>query len=257
LADFLNDSLAAIDSINPRWCDFEMKISADPLRTQTISCLQRRQIDSPNRADRHFWLHLLCPLIFGFLLLITANSVQAAKANGVELGIAALSHGLDRVAGDDTGQPSLLGTTYFNFAFQFHVPVTDRVLFSPEILWMPDFIFPRKEPGSTVATSFFILGAPLTLNLANNFDLDGGLAFINYEVKGPGGTASLNNGNTTSTFALPSETHSSKTIGLILGGSYNLPQVRFALDTMTEGFLSNGKRTFSLIWKITYTGLGF
>ena len=189
----------------------------------------------------------------GLILFVMESTSQAVVPRSFSTGVGFLSHGLNRVAQAPTGETSLLGTSYYNLDFQMHFPLWDEWHFSPRIVWMPEFLYPTRAPNSSVKTSFLILGLPVTYNLSSNFDFSGGLALIQYNIAGPGGTTTLQNGNGTSTFALPGRSESSKTLGLLLGASYNSGSYRVSLDTMTEGATSNSKRTFSLMLTLSYS----
>lgn len=188
-----------------------------------------------------------------FFALFVSPPTMAVQAKSFDVGIAALSHGLNKVAKDSTGKTSILGTTYWNFHFQTHLLLTSDFLFSPAVVWMPDFLYPAKAPGSEIKTSFLILKLPLTYNINNAVDVNGGLALLSYQIKGPGGTTTLSNGNSTSSFALPGETQTPRTVGLLLGAGYNAEPFRVSLETITEGLLSSKKRTFSLMFTFSYS----
>ena len=176
----------------------------------------------------------------------------AADHNSFLIGLNVLSHGLNRVSKEPSGATSALGTSYYNLDFQYHYEYAGGVFFSPRITVMPDFLLPAKSPDGALKTTFLILGLPVTYNMGSSWDLNAGLALILYQLSGSGGTTTLSNGNTTSNFALPGRNESSKTVGLLLGTSYHYESYRLQFDTMTEGLLSNSKRTFSLMLTASY-----
>lgn len=187
------------------------------------------------------------------LTLVVLSSSWAAEPRSLSFGLNVLSHGLNRVSHNPSADTSLMGTTYYNLDFQLHVPTSWQFLWSPRLIWMPDFLLPTKAPGSTVKTSFLILGSPITYAVNSSLDVSGGPALVSYQIHGPGGTTTLDNGNGTSSFALPGNTQTPRTVGLLLGTGYNSGNWRFTGDLLTESLGSAEKRTFSLMLAVAYS----
>jgi hypothetical protein len=190
---------------------------------------------------------------FLFIALILLSSPSfAAQPWEVDAGVDLFQHGLSRVSSDDSNSKSLLGSSFVNIDLQIHAPIAPSFSLSPRLMFMPNFLYPHKVPGSSVKTTYLILALPLVFESSESFDYDIGPAYLSYNVMGPGGTTELSNGNGTSTFAQPGDSVSAKTIALMLGGSYKVSGFRFSLDLFTEGLLSSSKRTFSLMVGATY-----
>jgi hypothetical protein len=189
-------------------------------------------------------------------LSFTPNA-NAAEPDHFELGINWLSHGLDKTAKDSTGAAGSLGPTYYNLQFQTYFGISPRWAIAPEVLWGPDFLLTHKEPGTSVTTSFLIFAMPLIYQASEKFELQAGPAYVSYSVKGPGGTTTLSNGNSTSPFALPGDTQTAKTIALFTGAGFRHRAVHFGLDLMTEGLLSGSRRTYSLLATLSFNAFNF
>lgn len=196
-------------------------------------------------------------MVFAGCLFGGASTAGAVEDGEFLAGLDVLSHGLFRVAASPSGSPGTLGTKYFNLEFQTHILVSDSWYLSPEILWMPNFLLPTESAGGSAKTSFLILALPLTYKIDEDFDAGGGLAFINYQIAGAGGTEQLSNGTGTSTFAVPGSTVTARTIGLQVGAGYSYKPVRVSIDIMTEGLLSSSKRTLSVLLGFTYNAFNF
>ena len=188
---------------------------------------------------------------FVFLMVLSSTSF-AARPWEVDAGVDLFQHSLGRVSSDDTNAKSFLGTSFVNLEVQVHAPVATDISLSPRLIYMPSFLYPHKVTGSPVKTSYLMLGLPLVYTYSENFDFDIGPAYLSYSVVGSGGTTQLSNGNGTSSFALPGESVSAKTIALMLGGAFKWNQIRISADLFTEGLLSSSKRTFSLMFGATY-----
>lgn len=184
-------------------------------------------------------------------LMLIGESACAVEPGTVSAGVTALSHGLNRVSQNPSGKTDTLGTTYFNLDFKYHATLSADVLWSPHLVWMPDFLLPRSR--DFVKTSFLIIGSPLTYRLRGSWDVSGGPSVVMYQIKGSGGYTTLSNGNTVSRFALPGRTETAKTMALLLGTSYNRAPYRASLELLTEGLLSDKKRTYSVMFTLAYS----
>lgn len=202
--------------------------------------------------------NLVCGLAASFVVAsVISSRAAAARAYEVDAGIDVLSHALGKTSSSETGATSFMGPIFINLDFQAHVPIGDGLIgvplsVSPRVIWAPSFLLPHKDSGSPVKTTFLIVDLPLVYDFNDSFDFSAGPAYVVYTIAGPGGTTQLNNGNSTSTFALPGDSVSAKTIALMIGTSYKTSDFRFSLDLMSEGFLSSKKRTFSLMGAIAY-----
>lgn len=196
-------------------------------------------------------------LSFFLTNFILRNQIFAAKSHSVQIGISLLSHGLTKTTQSPSAKADLIGPTYYNFNIQTHFQITQNWLLSPELIYMPNFLLPRQSPDSTVKTSFMILGLPLTHSLNSTLDLDIGPAIVSYEIKGSGGTTTLNNGNGTSTFAIPARSETTRTIGILAGVNFIKIPYYFGLQAMAEGILDSQKKNYSLILKFTTDAFNF
>lgn len=195
---------------------------------------------------------------FAIASLLLCLSTAASGSNRFTVGLGVLSHDLGRISQNQAGETSTLGTNYFNLHMQGHVPLADSTFFSPQIIYMPSALFPHKSPDGKVVSNYFILGLPFTLAVAppggywGGLDFEIGPAIMNYTITGKGGTVTLNNGNSTAVFAIPSRTQTTRTIALEMGFVWTQESYRLALETLTEGLLSNQRRTYSIMVSLQF-----
>jgi hypothetical protein len=182
-----------------------------------------------------------------FLLFFCVAEIAAgAEPYALEAGLSSTFHRLTREVSSESGNTSLMGTTYYNLRLQYHLPVTNQILFSPELDYMPATWFARKSPDGNQTSKLSYLLLPATYQLTPVVDLSGGLALVEYTIKGNGGTTVLNNGGTTSEFGLPGRTVTTRTLAWVFGSGFTYNRVRGGLNLLINAPLSNDKRTLSL-----------
>ena len=196
------------------------------------------------------WLH-----VTSIIVLLLTKTVYAATPRAFDIGVSAISYQIGRLSTNTTGEKnSKKGANFYQLGIQFHAPISERVLFSPLIYYMPEIVWSYPSPEGGSKTRLFLLGLPFVFNINNMFDVSAGLALMRYTVDGKGGVISLDNGSGKSDFAIPSRTETSSTWALQIGGAFNIQSFRFGLDLLTQGILSNqNKRAFSLMFSAAFS----
>lgn len=195
--------------------------------------------------------------IAAVIALALSGNCAAVPSRSIFLGFDLLSHGLNQVSHDPGANTSLLGTNYLNFHAQVVIPMTDRWAITPQLIGMPSMLFPHKAPDQGSTANYFIIGIPFSYFVNDQLDLLMGVAFMNYTIKGDGGTTVLNNGTSQSTFALPGRTEQARTAALELGVGYKAVNIRWGLETFIESVLSSRRRTYSLMLSAQLDALDF
>ena len=165
----------------------------------------------------------------------------------MQLGATALSHGLTRLSNGPTGGAGALGPISYNFFLQVHLPVAHGLFLSPELIYMPGTLLPNRSADGSTATSFLVIGLPLTANLGRRLDVSLGPALVGYEIRGAGGLQTLSEGGGPGTFASPGGTVTSRTMAAVMGASLSFGGGKIGLDAMAEAPFNDAKRTYSAL----------
>ena len=184
---------------------------------------------------------------------LSAPSAQAFVQNSIGLGAGLYSQNLMQLSQNEKGEAKFLGTpsTVINLKFDFHLG--DSWFLAPQVTYLP---MARSTAGDTAKISFyhvvFQIGANLLGSNRTNFDVYAGPGFIDYQIKGAGGTVTMNNGTGTATFARPGRDVEVKKITANIGSSFTLAGSRFGTDFIVENPGSKNKRGLSLMFSYTY-----
>lgn len=122
--------------------------------------------------------------------------------------------------------------------------------------------FPRTDPGTSAKVSTFRFLLPLGKNFGSatssssfagsgfggfQFDWYVGPGWVQYDIKGSGGTTELNNGTTTSVFAVPGKNSYVGKMTTNFGVSLHTLSSRIAFDLMVENIASAKRRSQSFM----------
>ncbi len=183
----------------------------------------------------------------GIFLFGMALSANAARPKSIEFGAGGTSYEMLRLTSDPSGARSTLGTSFYHFHLQYHIPLGTRLV-SPWLHYMPDSLMAVKSSSNSSKTSLMAIGLPLTTNLSSSFDFGTGPVLLQYTVNGTGdGAELLNNGEGTATFYQPNESVSATTFAWQVGSAWNWASLRTGVDLLVHAPLSNTKRSFSLM----------
>jgi hypothetical protein len=155
---------------------------------------------------------------------------------------------MNKTTKKETGEPSLMGTNMFPLIFAFSTPVFEGWLIEPQIQWTPA---PRSTETLTSSIFVFSLAAGMVITESWNWYL--GPSYYSTTLKGKGGTKELNNGTSTTTFAVPGRSVTTKTLALDIGTAVQFSSYRIAFGSLVESIMSNsGKRTYNLYLNFAY-----
>ncbi len=177
--------------------------------------------------------------------MLVSNNASAFKDGAWNLGIGYFGQNqFGKITKDITGKASSSGTFTLPFIVRFDGEIKDDYFMAVRL--EAGLLGRQMTGGGTVNIYHLYFPVGGNISLPNNqiFEWYGGLGIMTSYFKGPGGTQVLDNGNSTSTFALPSSTTSSRiyTIGAGCGVYFEKTDLGFTLDLLLEGPLG-GKKT--------------
>jgi hypothetical protein len=108
--------------------------------------------------------------------------------------------------------------------------------------------FPQKTtPENKETTGTDALSIRAHWAALNSLDLHVGPGILYYEIKGQGGTQTENNGSSTATYGIPSDTRVSTLLFLDLGAGYQYDVYRLDASFLVSGITSSAQRAVSSI----------
>lgn len=130
----------------------------------------------------------------------------------------------------------------------FFVPLESEITFLPEINW----VLPQTVDGSKIIKNLFMFRADFGYDPVDWFRLRLGTSLMWLNQHGTGGSAEVNNGNSTSTFYYPDENRSSFNNTLDIGGEFLMDEWALRLQTYTYSVFKEQKRQISYSLFLTY-----
>jgi hypothetical protein len=194
---------------------------------------------------------LLSLCLFSTIAFSTAPARAASNSEAFDLGISAMSYQMNRLAANDSGQTSTMGTQFVHLYAQGNIGIGKAATFSPSLRYAPGSLFATESPDGGSTVSLTTVGLPFLWH-ASRFNFGGGPTLLRYEIDGKGGQKTLNNGTGQATFGLPGRKVATTTTALSLIGQGHLQDVLIGLDLLTQGLGSSEKRSFSLSLVIAY-----
>lgn len=180
-------------------------------------------------------------------------AAHAAKVHSLYFGAGLLFQNVGRTATSSTGETGLFGE------------LNPQIAVSGRLGLGGDFFFVPGYQGVLLGKAVFDDAANITLHTftvqasyqPGFFDLHAGTGLQLQVIAGSGGTTTLDNGNTTSQFALPGRTSTASlaVLTLGLGYSFNRSPLRLDLDGLVTGAASSERRAVSMALTVSY-GVG-
>ena len=187
------------------------------------------------------------------LLSFHASSARAMSRYSVGAGVYNQSS-FGKTTNASDGSPGTLGAMSFPIGLMYSGMVSDTFGIAPSV-WYTTLA--RSSGGGTAKTTMMHLSIPLTYALTSGsvgeFDVLFGPGLLMYSIQGAGGTKVLNNGTSTSTFGIPGNTASVRTLSADLGIDWLFGQCRLGLDFAIEGAASTDKRTINVALNFLYS----
>lgn len=161
---------------------------------------------------------------------------------------------LNKTSQKDDGSSGVLGEANYLLNLKYDYKITQDWYLAPQLNYS---LMPRSTPGNTSKVTITHLVFQIGKNfegghLGSTWDWYVGPGYLQYDIKGAGGTTVMNNGTSTATFAIPGSSSSTKKISTNLGASYTLERSRFGFDLIIENLLSSTKRTQDFMFSYNY-----
>jgi hypothetical protein len=192
-------------------------------------------------------------IIAAAVITFTALPVFSFSANTWSLGLGYYSQNfMNKLSKDKSGSTSFLGETNYMANVKYDWPMTMDWFLAPQLGFTP---IARKTPGDTAEVTLINIAFLFGQNLSSmnmTWDWYFGPGILQQQIKGKGGTTELNNGDSTAIFAVPGRSVTTRKVTTNLGTSWQFGTSRIALDLVFENFLSNNKRTQSLMIGYSY-----
>lgn len=190
----------------------------------------------------------ICFLLIGSLISSSAAFAYQDSALGVGLGYFS-QNVLNKTSQKETGEAGFLGTASYPLTVKYDKAFGGDWFFSPELTYT---LIPRSTPGDTAKVTTQHLLFQFGKNGGSSWDWFVGPGLIQYTYKGAGGTAVLNNGTSTATFAVPGKNSTVTQVTANVGGSFSFGNSRIGVELIIENLMSSSKRTQSLLLGYSY-----
>ncbi|MFZ3229822.1 MAG: hypothetical protein WA160_06430 [Pseudobdellovibrio sp.] len=151
----------------------------------------------------------------------------------------------------DDGKTGLLGEPSYPFNFKYDSTLSSDWFISPQLSYS---FLTRATPGDTAKITMTHLVFQFGKNVitTGKWDWYVGPGYMQYIIKGAGGTTVMNNGSTTATFAVPGRSSTIRKLSTNLGGSYVFESSRLGVDLIVENLMSSTKRSQSFMLSYAY-----
>ncbi len=188
-----------------------------------------------------------------FIIFQGPSWALAFTADSLHLGVGVYAESLfGNITKSSDGSTATIGPLTYPLFLKYDFQVTDAWYLSPQILYTP---IGRESAGGSTSTTILQLNLPIGFNLKQwietTLDWQFGLGLNRRSIKGAGGTDTLLNGSTPTSYIRPSKTVTTTNLTFLLGSSLTYGSSRFSLDFVFEGLLSE-KRTYSALVGYSY-----
>ncbi len=192
-------------------------------------------------------------MIAFFFAFFISTQVNAANNGSWYIGTGILNQNISKVATDASDQTSFLGNSYY---LPIQMKTYFGALFGLQTMLKAMYtVLPRTTPDGGAQTSMLLLAAPMVYRLSQKWDIDFGLSWLLYIIRGQGGTKSLNNGAGMTTYGLPARYQMTENLIFEMGTSFTTHSSNIGLDILIESPLSN-RRAFSVLLSYNYRFAG-
>lgn len=198
---------------------------------------------------RNYLKYRECLAVFT-LLLMTTTSLAAKEwfaPNRLELGLKNLTQFVGKIQNDDQGNTESFAVQ-LKMVGALHWTLYQDLSFSPEL----GLGFPRKGRDEHIKKYEFYLLLPLSYQVSE-FQLNFGPGFYFTHLTSQGGTQTLQNGNSTEEFFLPSGKTTARNLILTTGIDWKfLPEVFVKTQMFVFNAETSQNRAFSYLVGLTY-----
>ncbi len=155
---------------------------------------------------------------------------------------------------EDKGEPALFTRSHYPIQVRTFFQMTEMFYISPYVSFT--HLYPQETPDKGAEINYTLVGLPIVYPINDRFHFDFGLGLQAKNVEGRGGTYELPNGNTKSTSARPGRSMTSYNFYLQQGLALNFGNLNAAVDLYVHQPFSEDRRTFSLLFTMTYLLFG-
>jgi len=184
--------------------------------------------------------------LFVFFINFLTTTSYALTNKSFYLGLGYHSeNSVSKITQSQTGAKSMMGTTTTPLLLKYDLMMSGNYFFTPKLAYT---LMSRNGSGSTLKATYWHIMLPFGKNFTgSSWDWAIGPGIFNRTIQGAGGTTTLNNGTSTSVFAVPGTSTSSQIISFNFLTNYKIGSHHINFDFITEGLLSSDKRTFDLM----------
>jgi hypothetical protein len=193
------------------------------------------------------------PLICLLLTVVLPTRAHAyyssydSSAKWLYLGVGAISQDAGRLSNTTSASTSLFSTVYPDLALTLEFTLSDSWKLSPLVSYTP---LSKSSPEGGESDTLLTFGLRLAY-VMDWFDIHFGPGCLIFRQSGSGGTSTQNNGVSTSTFGLPSNSVSATTYLIDAGLGWQLGGFRIDADGLVTDTLTS-RRAVNLLATVSY-----
>ena len=187
-------------------------------------------------------------------LLLSVTQVRAeSKLGNAWVGAGALGYTMGQSSGNASGDASALGAVYPTLGIGIDANVYDFLYAGLEFAFTP---IPKEQKGNSASTQVLLISVPVKARpWGEGLDFKLGPGVLFYYIDGKDGIVQVNNGTSTSPFARPGRSVTSRIFTVDAGISYRAPMnVVISLDALIGGVLAS-RHTVSGLLQVSYSFL--
>lgn len=189
----------------------------------------------------------LIPLVTACIAASWAVNAAAAESSVLSVGAGAIAYSTLKTAGTPEGNAKTFGEVYPTLSLGWRIDSFD--------VTAAYTVFGKTAQDDAATKKILFTSVTYALLKDDSFRLRAGTGLLFYSIAGKGGSVTLQNGGSTSTFYRPSETKTSRLFHLNAGSDYRLTEeIKVHGDLILVGPLTE-KRTLSLFVGLTYAVL--
>lgn len=212
-------------------------------------------------------LTVLCTLVFSHSAL--ALSVDSGRSKGTSnargpsssgggssnkhsfyVGLDIYSRSVMKTTSSPSAKKDFISPTQYPISFAYGYKLLGDAKFMPQLDYT--LLAKKGKDGSTEETQLLLHLPYVKRFQGSSFDWKAGLVLHQTTIKGGGGTVTLNNGGGTASFAVPSDTRTSRISMLELGTIYTIQKFLIHGSLFIEGPFNKDKRNYSLMLGFLY-----
>lgn len=186
-------------------------------------------------------------LIFNCLFIgLSVISAQAEVKPGFQFTFGATSLPVNSVTSSPTGKKDFMGDLYNPLGFKYNFSSGFDYHFGMVLSTTKLSLITNKDKDGGLNSYITQLGLDMFFGSTSNFNFKTQMGILQYEMKGAGGQKQLNNGQSVSTFDLPSKTKNSQILYIGGGAFYDFGSANLEASLNIASPFSNVRRSYFL-----------